>query len=131
MQLAVLGAFGLAAFILAAVGIHSLLAFVVSQRTQEIGVRMALGADAGNIVGMTLREGFRLAAVGIAAGVPAAYGAGSLLGSLLAGVAPHDIVTFAAAMAVAFVMTLAGCLAPALRAVRWTPPPRSARNSLT
>ena len=70
VQLAVLGAFGLAAFVLAAVGIHGLLAFVVSQRTQEIGVRMALGADRGDIVGMTLWEGFRLAVSGWRRGYP-------------------------------------------------------------
>jgi predicted permease len=121
VQLLVLGAFGMAAFVLAAVGIHSLLAFVVSQRTQEIGVRMALGADRRDILGMTLWEGCRLAAVGMAAGVPAAYAAGSLLQSLLAGVAPHDAVTFGAAVGLALVMTLAGCVAPALRAVRVDP----------
>ncbi len=121
VQLAVLGVFGAVAFLLAAVGIHSLLAFAVSQRTQEIGVRMALGAQRSDILGMTLRDGFQLAVVGIAAGVPAAYGAGKLLESLLAGVKPHDAASFAAAAALAMVMTLAGSLTPAIRAVRVDP----------
>jgi putative ABC transport system permease protein len=121
VQLAVLGAFGAVAFLLAAVGIHSLLAFAVSQRTQEIGVRMALGAQRSDILGMTLRDGFRLALAGIAAGVAVAYGAGQLLESLLAGVKPHDAATFAAAAGLAMVMTLAGSLAPAIRAVRVDP----------
>jgi putative ABC transport system permease protein len=121
VQLAVLGAFGAVAFLLAAVGIHSLLAFAVSQRSQEIGVRMALGAQRSDILGMTLREGFQLAVVGIAAGMALAYGAGKLLQSLLAGVAPHDAATFACAALVALVMTLLGSLEPALRAVRVDP----------
>ena len=121
VQLAALGAFGAVAFLLAAVGIHSLLAFAVSQRTQEIGVRMALGAQRGDILGMTLRDGFQLAVVGIAAGVVLAYGAGRLLESLLAGVKPNDLATYAAAAGLALVMTLAGSLAPAIRAVRVNP----------
>ncbi len=121
VQLGVLGAFGAVAFLLAAVGIHGLLSFAVSSRTQEIGVRIALGAQRSDIIGMTLREGFQLAAVGIIAGAVLAYGSGRLLASLLAGVQPGDAATFAAAGLLAMLMTLAGSLLPALRAVRVDP----------
>jgi hypothetical protein len=121
VQLAVLGAFGAIAFLLAAVGIHSLLAFAVSSRTQEIGVRMALGAQYTDIVNMTVGEGFKLAAVGIVAGIALAYGAGRLLQSLLAGVKPWDLGAFSAAVVLSVVMTLAGSLLPAIRAVRVDP----------
>ncbi|MES1257062.1 MAG: ADOP family duplicated permease, partial [Acidobacteriota bacterium] len=121
VQLAVLGAFGLIAFLLAAVGIHSLLTFAVSTRTREIGVRMALGAQQSDILRMTLLDGLRLAFLGIAAGAALSWGAGRLLESLLAGVEPHDTATFAAAIALALLMTFAGSLIPALRAVQVDP----------
>jgi predicted permease len=121
LQLWVLGAFGAAAFLLAAVGIHGLLSFAVASRTQEIGVRMALGAGRGNIMSMTMGDGLRLAVIGIVVGFGAAYAAGRLIESLLAGVKPDDWVTFGAAGALALVMTLAGSLLPALRAVRIDP----------
>jgi putative ABC transport system permease protein len=70
---------------------------------------------------MTLRDGFRLAAIGVIVGVPLAYGAGRLLESLLAGVRPSDFATFAAAAALALLMTLAGSLLPTLRADRVDP----------
>ena len=82
---------------------------------------MALGAEASDIARMTLREGFRLAALGVLAGVPLSYGAGRLLESLLAGVKPSDLATFGAAAGLAVLMTLAGSLLPTLRAVRVDP----------
>ncbi|MGI9074793.1 MAG: ABC transporter permease [Bryobacteraceae bacterium] len=121
VQLAVLGAFGAIAFLLAAVGIHGLLAFAVSSRTQEIGVRMALGAQRADIINMTVGEGFKLAVVGIIVGIALAYGAGRLLQSLLAGVKPWDLGTFTAAVVLSVMMTLAGSLLPAIRAVRVDP----------
>jgi hypothetical protein len=121
VQLIVLGAFAAIAFLLAAVGIHGLLAFAVSSRTQEIGVRIALGARPADIVYMTVSEGFKLAAIGIAAGGVLAYGAGGLLQSLLAGGKPWDLATFAAAAALSLAMTVMGSLLPAIRAVRVDP----------
>ena len=121
VQLDVLGAFAAVAFLLAAVGIHGLLLFAVSTRTQEIGIRIALGAKRSDIIGMTLGNGLRLAAVGIAAGAILAYGAGRLLEGLLAGVKPDDLATFAAACVLCLLMTLAGSLPPALRALRIDP----------
>ncbi len=121
VQLAVLGAFGAIALLLAAVGIHGLLAFSVSSRTQEIGVRIALGARQLDIFGMTLRDGVKLAMVGIVIGVALAYASGQLLQSLLADVKPSDLEAFVAAILVSLAMTLAGGLLPALRAVRVDP----------
>jgi predicted permease len=116
-----LSAFAAIAFFLAAIGIHGLLSFAVSSRTQEIGVRMALGARAGDILGMILRDGLMLALAGIAIGTGLAYGAGIGLRSLLAGVRPGDVETFSAAIALCLLMTLAGSLIPAMRAVRVNP----------
>jgi putative ABC transport system permease protein len=121
VQVDVLGAFAAIAFLLAAIGIHGVLAFAVSNRTQEIGVRMALGAGSGDILSMILREGTVLAAVGVGIGVALAYGAGRGLQSLLAGVAPGDMGTFAAAIGLCLLMTLAGSFTPAIRAVRIDP----------
>ena len=121
MQLAVLGAFGVIALLLAAAGIHGLLAFAVSSRTQEIGVRIALGAGRADIVNMTLSEGLKLAGIGIVTGMALACVAGRLLQSLLAGVKPWDLATFSAAIVVSLAMALAGSLLPALRAVRIDP----------
>jgi len=120
-QLAVLGAFGLIALLLAAVGIHGPLAFAVSSRTREIGVRMALGAQGRDVIHMIVGDGLRLAAAGIAVGILLAYGAGRLLQSLLAGVSPWDPGTLAAAITVSVAMTLAGSLLPAIRALHVDP----------
>src|SRR5205823_381281 len=86
----VLGIFALVAFLLAGVGIHGLLSFAVSQRTQEIGVRMALGAQRGHIMRMILGRSALLAILGIGAGVVLAYASARTMESLLAGVTPAD-----------------------------------------
>jgi putative ABC transport system permease protein len=117
-QLAVLGAFGGIAFLLAGAGIYGLLSFSVSMRTREIGVRMALGARPRDIVGMTLWNGLKLAAVGIALGAVLALIVGRGLESILAGVKPDDWKTLGSACGLSVGMTCAGCLGPALRAVR-------------
>ncbi len=121
VQAIVLGCFALIAFLLAAIGIHGLLSFAVANRTQEIGVRMALGARSADILGMTLRDGFVLAGIGTIVGAALAYAAGRALQSLLAGIQPGDLATFAAAIAAAVVMTIAGSLLPAMRAIRVDP----------
>ncbi len=120
-QLAVLGAFGGIALLLAAVGIHGLLAFAVSSRTREIGVRIALGARNADILSHTAGDALRLAALGIVAGILLSYGVGRLLESLLAGVSPWDPETLAVAAAVTLIMALAGSLLPAIRAIRVDP----------
>ncbi len=121
VQVRVITAFAAIAFFLAAVGIHGLLAFSVSQRKHEIGVRMALGAQQGAIVSLVVRQGVLLALCGVIPGVALAYAAGRGMQSLLFGVEPGDAVTFAAAAILCVVMTLAGSLMPVLRAVRVAP----------
>jgi putative ABC transport system permease protein len=120
-QLATLLAFAGLAFLLAAIGIYGLLSFAVSNRVQEIGVRMAVGATPASILGMVLREGLRLAALGAVVGLAAAWAAGRWLETLLVGVSPTDLPTLAAALGLVLVMTLAGSLVPAWRASRLDP----------
>ncbi|MFY9823178.1 MAG: ABC transporter permease [Thermoanaerobaculia bacterium] len=121
VQVRVLGGFAAIAFLLAAVGIHGLLSFTVSQRRHEIGVRMALGAKSGDVVAMVMRQGAWLAVVGVIPGVAVAFAAGRGMESLLAGVKPGDAPTFAAAVVLCVLMTLFGSLLPVLRAVRVAP----------
>jgi putative ABC transport system permease protein len=121
VQVRVISAFAVIAFFLAAVGIHGLLAFSVSQRKHEIGVRMALGAQQGEIVGLVVRQGAALALCGVIPGIAIAYAAGRAMQSLLFGVDPGDAATFMAAAVLCMLMTLAGSLMPALRAVRVAP----------
>jgi ABC-type antimicrobial peptide transport system permease subunit len=121
VQVRVLAAFAGIAFVLAAVGIHGLLSFAVSQRTQEIGVRMALGAQRGDILSMVVRRGLILAVAGVVPGVILAYIAGRGMEALLAGVKPADAPTLASAVGLAVVMTVLGTLAPTLRALRVDP----------
>lgn len=120
-QVRVLAAFAVIAFLLAGIGIHGLLSFAVSRRTQEIGVRIALGAQPGEIVRMIVRQGALLAGAGVAPGIVLAYVAGRALEGLLAGVKPADAATFASAIGLCLLMALLGSLLPALRAVRIDP----------
>jgi len=113
----VLVAFAAMALLLAGVGIHGLLSFAVSQRTQEIGVRIALGAQASDILGMVVTESAWLAAAGVIPGVALAYAAGRAMQALLAGVPPADVPTFVTAVGLSAVMTIAGTLTPTLRAL--------------
>ena len=121
IQARVLGAFAATALLLAGIGIHGLLAFTVSQRSREIGVRVALGAQPRDVLEMVVRRGLLLAAIGVGLGAALAYGAGRAMQTLLVGISPADLPAFLAAGAAALLMTLAGCLAPAIRAVRLDP----------
>ena len=120
-QVRVLGAFALTALLLGGIGIHGLLSFAVAERTQEIGVRIALGAPRGDIVSMILHRSATLAVAGVVPGVALAYASGRAMQALLAGVAPGDPATFATATGLAIAMTMSGSLLPALRAVRVDP----------
>jgi putative ABC transport system permease protein len=121
VQLRVLGTFAILAFSLAAIGIHGLLSFAVSARIQEVGIRMALGADRRSILVMFLRQGILLAVGGIVAAVPVAYFVVQMLRSLLFGVSPGDPLVYGAAALLAFVMAVAGSIRPAVRAAAVDP----------
>ena len=120
-QLRVIGAFAVIAFVLAGIGIHGLLSFAVSQRAQEIGVRMALGAQGRDILRLIVWRTFRLALAGIAPGLALAYVSGRAMQALLFGIAPSDIPTYSAAVGLTLLMTLAGTVLPTLRALRVDP----------
>jgi predicted permease len=121
VQLRVLGAFAAIAIVLAGIGIHGLLSFAVSQRAQEIGVRLALGAQSRDILGMVLGRSVVLAAAGLLPGVALAYAAGRSMEALLAGVKPADALTLACAIALVVVMMFMGSVLPTLRALRIDP----------
>ena len=121
VQVRALAGFALVAFLLAAIGIHGVLSFAVSQRTPEIGVRIALGAQRGDILAMVVTHGARLVAAGLLPGLVLAYLAGRSLQTLLIGVTPADVPTFAAVTGLTVLMALAGTLLPTLRAIRVDP----------
>jgi predicted permease len=120
-QLQVLATLATVALLLAGIGIHGLLAYMVSQRSQEIGVRLALGAERSSVARMVLSDGMRLAALGILLGVPGAYLAARGMSTLLFGLEPGDPVTIAAALGLALTMAFVGSLLPAIRALRVDP----------
>jgi ABC-type antimicrobial peptide transport system permease subunit len=114
-------AFGALALVLGAVGTYGLVAYGVARRTREIAVRLAVGAHPGNVIGMVVRDGAKLAGTGIFFGLLAAIGLTRLMKGLLYETAPLDIVAFSAAPIVLAVAALAACLVPALRAARIDP----------
>jgi predicted permease len=120
-QIQVLGVLAAVAVLLSGVGIYGLLAYTVSQRSQEIGVRLALGAEPSQVGRMIVADGLRLALFGIVPGALGGYVAGRAMSALLFGVAPGDPATFATGIGIAILMTLVGSLVPAIRAVRVTP----------
>jgi putative ABC transport system permease protein len=121
VQVRVLGAFAALACLLAAVGLHGLLSFVVAARSREFGIRLALGAEPREILTLVARRGLVLGMAGVAAGVVVAYLVGRWMESLLVGVSPADAPALAIAISVSVGMTLAGSLLPAMRAARTSP----------
>lgn len=119
--LRLLGAFAGLALLLAALGVHGVLAYLVSQRTPEIGLRMALGATRWNIIGHVLSHSARLTGIGLAAGVLGALGATRLLASLLFGVGATDPATFVTVAAGLGMVALVASLVPAMRAAAVDP----------
>ena len=111
-----LGFFGVVGLALAGLGIYGVLSYAVSQRRQEIGVRMALGAARRDVVRMVVRQGMTLAVIGLALGTVASLGALSLATSLLFEVSPFDPLAFGASLLVLAAFSLAACLVPAARA---------------
>jgi predicted permease len=121
VQLRLLAILSAVALLIAGIGIHGLLSFAVAQRTQELGIRRALGAQGGAIVAMVVREGLRLALAGAVAGVIVAFVLARGMSALLFGIAPGDPQTIVIAVAVCLLTTMVGCLRPALRAARIDP----------
>jgi putative ABC transport system permease protein len=115
------GALAVLAVLLSAVGTYSVMSYAVSRRTQEIGVRIALGAARRDITRMVLRDGLRLAIAGLAGGVLISYAVTGFLRHLLVGVGPHHTGIFMGATAMLCVIALAACLIPARRAAAVDP----------
>ena len=116
-----LGVFGGLALLLAAVGIYGVLAFSISRRTREMGIRLALGAEARSVFLMVVRDGMVLVGIGIALGLTGGLLGARSLGSLLYGVAPSDAPTLTAMVVVLTAVALAACIIPARRAMRVNP----------
>src|SRR5262249_966994 len=114
-------AFAVSALLLASLGLYGLLAFSVAERTQEIGVRMALGARPAKVLGLVLANGFRLVSVGAAIGLIAALALSRFLETLLFGVTAHDPMTFATVAGLLALVSVVAVLIPAFRATTVNP----------
>jgi putative ABC transport system permease protein len=121
MGAVLLGAFAALALVLAAIGIYGVLSYSVSQRAQEVGIRMALGATPRQVLTLVVAQGLRLALVGVAAGVPLAFLFARLLSSLLFGVKPGDPATFIAVSLLLVAVAFVACYVPGRRATKVNP----------
>jgi putative ABC transport system permease protein len=115
------GAFGAAALLLAAIGVYGVISFSVARRTREIGVRIALGADRAAVRRLVIREGMALAGAGLALGLVAALALSRVLSSLLFETRTHDPLTLAAVGVLLLFVALLACAIPARRAANLDP----------
>jgi ABC-type antimicrobial peptide transport system permease subunit len=120
-SLFLMSAFAAVALLLAALGIYGVMAFVVSQRVQEFGIRSALGAQPRDILMLAFRPGLALTSAGIVAGLAASIAVTHLMSSLLFGVSASDPVIFATVPVVLVIVALVACFIPARRATRVSP----------
>lgn len=114
-------AFGVVAILLSAVGLYSVMAYVVSQRTREVGIRMALGANRSDVMKMITRQGMRLAAVGVGIGLVLALAVAQVLSALLIGISGYDVTTFLLVPTLLAAVALIACYLPARRATKVDP----------
>lgn len=117
----VVGLFGVLALFLAGIGIYGVMAYSVTQRTREIGIRLALGASRRSILSWLLRQGMRLTLIGVALGLVGALALGRLLRGLLFGIAPTDVITYGGLTALLAAVALLACYIPARRATKVDP----------
>jgi putative ABC transport system permease protein len=120
-SLVIFGVFAVTALLLAALGIYGITAYAVAQRTQEIGVRMALGAQMRDVLKLVLRHALLLVAIGGGIGLAGAYAASRVLKSLLFQVAPTDVTVFLVVPVVLVLVALVACIVPARRATKVDP----------
>jgi predicted permease len=120
-SMSILGIFAGFALLLASVGIYGVISYLVGRRTQEVGIRMALGASRPHVLGMILRDGMKLTFVGVAMGTVAAFGLTRLMASLLFGVSARDPLTFVCVALLLAIVALAACYIPARRAMKVDP----------
>lgn len=114
-------AFGVVALMLSAVGLYSVMAYIVSQRTREVGIRMALGAKRGDVLKLITREGMKMAAIGVVIGFAISLALARVLSSVLIGVGAYDVTTFILVPLLLGVVAFLACLVPARRATKVNP----------